>query len=54
MSNSVKNEKLSSSGLRSEYLTPLEVLGQSVANIAPSATPAFVIPLVFATAGNGT
>lgn len=54
MSNTVNNEKISGSGLRSEYLSPLEVLGQSVANIAPSATPALVIPLVFATAGNGT
>ena len=42
------------SGLRPECLGFWEVLGQSVANIAPSATPALVIPLVFATAGNGT
>lgn len=54
MSNTIRNEKVSRSGLRSECLSPLEVLGQSVANIAPSATPALVIPLVFATAGNGT
>lgn len=54
MSKNNKNEQISNSGLRSEYLTPLEVLGQSIANIAPSATPALVIPLVFATAGNGT
>lgn len=40
--------------LRPNYLTRIEVLGQSIANIAPSATPALVIPLVFATAGNGT
>jgi len=54
MSKNVNEEKVSKSGLRSDYLTKLEVLGQSVANIAPSATPALVIPLVFATAGNGT
>jgi amino acid transporter len=42
------------SGLRSEYLSFPEVLAQSIANIAPTATPAFVIPLVFASAGNGT
>jgi amino acid transporter len=42
------------SGLRPDYLTFPEVLAQSIANIAPSATPAFVIPLVFASAGNGT
>ena len=54
MSKNNKSEQVSKSGLRSEYLTPLEVLGQSIANIAPSATPALVIPLVFATAGNGT
>ncbi|HWQ41676.1 MAG TPA: APC family permease [Desulfosporosinus sp.] len=54
MSKKTENQKFSKSGLRREYLTPLEVLGQSVANIAPSATPALVIPLVFATAGNGT
>ena len=42
------------SGLKPDCLSPIEVLGQSIANIAPSATPALVIPLVFATAGNGT
>ncbi len=44
----------SASGLRSQCLSSTEVLGQAIANIAPSATPALVIPLVFATAGNGT
>lgn len=33
---------------------PIEVLAQSIASIAPSATPALVIPLVFLFAGNGT
>jgi Amino acid transporters len=42
------------SGLKKQCLTFWEVLGQSVANIAPSATPAFTIPIVFAAAGNGT
>jgi len=42
------------SGLKSECLSFSEVLGQSIGGIAPSATPALVIPLVFATAGNGT
>jgi amino acid transporter len=42
------------SGLKPDCLGFWEVLGQSIANIAPSATPALVIPLVFATAGNGT
>lgn len=42
------------SGLRKEYLSFTEVFAQAIALIAPSATPALVIPLVFATAGNGT
>ena len=41
-------------GLRHQVLSPLETLGQSVANIAPTATPTVVIPLVFAAAGAGT
>lgn len=49
-----KSRSTSISGLRHSCLSPFEVLGQSVAAIAPSATPALVIPLVFATAGNGT
>jgi Amino acid transporters len=44
----------SQSDLRSECLSPIEVLGQSIANIAPSCAPALGIPLVFTTAGNGT
>lgn len=42
------------SGLRSDALTFWEVVAQSVANIAPSATPALIIPLVFASTGGGT
>jgi amino acid transporter len=41
-------------GLKHQVLSPLEVLGQSIANIAPTATPTVVIPLVFASAGNAT
>lgn len=41
-------------GLRHQVLSPIEVLGQSIANIAPTGTPAVVIPLVFAVAGPGT
>ena len=41
-------------GLKQGILSPMEVLGQSVANIAPTATPTVVIPLVFAVAGVGT
>ena len=41
-------------GLRKECLGFAEVVAQSVANIAPTATPTLLIPLVFASAGNGT
>ncbi|HEX4046257.1 MAG TPA: APC family permease [Elusimicrobiota bacterium] len=41
-------------GLKKDALSFSEVVAQSVANIAPSATPALIIPLVFASAGNGT
>src|SRR6476469_8198554 len=44
----------SSGSLNRDALSFLEVVAQSVANIAPSATPALIIPLVFASAGNGT
>lgn len=40
--------------LRSEYLSFVEVLAQSIASIAPTASLVLVIPLVFGTAGNGT
>lgn len=42
------------SGLRTDCLSFTEVIAQSIANIAPSATPAFTIPLVFALSGNGS
>ena len=41
-------------GLRRDYLSFAEVFSQSVANIAPSATPALIVPLVYASARNGT
>ena len=42
------------SGLRSECLPFGDVLAQSIANIAPTATPTINLALVFASAGNGT
>ena len=47
----VGKSKTESYGLKNQVLSHLEVLGQSVANIAPTGTPAVVIPLVFAAAG---
>ncbi|HEX3482842.1 MAG TPA: APC family permease [Kofleriaceae bacterium] len=41
-------------GLRRNTLSFTEVLAQSIANIAPTATPAFNLPFVFASSGNGT
>ena len=41
-------------GLRSNALGQFETLAQSISCLAPTATPAILIPLVFATAGNGT
>jgi amino acid transporter len=41
-------------GLRSRCLTPFEVLSQSIAVIAPSASMAAIIPLAYASAGNAT
>lgn len=49
----VKSSK-SSSGLRSQCLSFPEILAQSVANIAPTATPTINLALVFGSAGNGT
>ncbi len=42
------------SGLRSQCLSYVEVLAQSVSVIAPSTVPAAVLGLIFASAGNGT
>jgi amino acid transporter len=41
-------------GLRGHALSAWETFAQSVANIAPTASPTVVIPLVFALAGGGT
>jgi len=42
------------SGLRSNILSPMETLAQSISAIAPTTTPTMTIPLVFVLAGNGT
>ena len=49
--NNVVHEK---SELKPNCLSFVEVLAQSIANIAPSAVPVLVIPAVFALTGNGT
>jgi len=41
-------------GLQREVLGPLETLAQSISTMAPTATATLTIPLVFASAGNGT
>ncbi|HNB21067.1 MAG TPA: APC family permease [Candidatus Melainabacteria bacterium] len=41
-------------GLQRGVLSPLETLAQSIAGIAPSATPGMLIPIVFSFAGNGS
>ena len=38
-------------GLRADNLSAVETLAQSISTIAPTATPALTIPLVFALAG---
>lgn len=50
----VKRAQGAQPGLKQDALSHSEVLAQSIANIAPTATPAIVVPLVFASAGNGT
>jgi amino acid transporter len=41
-------------GLKTKVLSFPETLSQSVANISPTLTPVVIVPVVFATAGNGT
>ncbi len=41
-------------GLRSQILSPLEVLAQSVSTIAPSTTPPLTLALIFGLVGEGT
>ncbi|MCB2294804.1 APC family permease [Clostridium algoriphilum] len=50
----VNYSKQNETKLKSEYLSFFEVLAQSIGSIAPTASLAFVIPLVYGTAGNGT
>ena len=52
--NTVPEKTNISYGLKDRVLSSWEVISQSVANIAPTATPALVIPLVFAVAGGAT
>lgn len=40
--------------LRSDALSPMETFGQSVASVAPTATPAMIITQVYALSGNAT
>lgn len=44
----------SQSNLKSGILSPFETLGQSIANVAPTATPAMILSQVYALSGNGT
>ena len=41
-------------GLQRHVLDPLETLAQSISTMAPTATATLTVPLVFASAGNGT
>jgi amino acid transporter len=41
-------------GLKATCLSFPETLSQSIANISPTLTPVVIVPLVFASAGNGT
>ncbi len=44
----------SKNNLKPGVLSPLETIGQSIANVAPTATPAMIISQVYALSGNGT
>ncbi len=50
----VRPKERAFSGLQSQCLTFPEIIAQSVANIAPTATPTINLGLVYASAGNGT
>lgn len=54
MKDEPKRIESSEFGLSKSVLSPLEILAQSVAGIAPSAAPALTLVLVFAQAGNGS
>lgn len=44
----------SKNNLKTGVLSPLETIGQSIANVAPTATPALIISQVYGLSGNGT
>jgi len=48
------NAESKSYGLQRHTLGPLETLAQSISTMAPTCSPAMTVPLVFASAGNGT
>jgi amino acid transporter len=54
LSDGPKTATSPSYGLRESALSPMETLAQSISTIAPSTTPTFTVPLVFALAGAGT
>jgi amino acid transporter len=41
-------------GLQRHALSPIETLAQSISTMGPTCSPAMTVPLVFASAGNGT
>jgi len=47
-------KKASSNGLKQAVLSPNETLAQSIALIAPTAAPLLTVPLVYASAGQGS
>jgi len=49
-----KDAKAGGYGLRTESLSPVETLAQSISGACPTLTPFFTVPLVFSLAGNGT
>lgn len=52
--NLVEKDVTAQTGLRQNYLSFTDTIAQSIANIAPTVTPALTIPLITASAGNGT
>ena len=54
MQDNIQTSEHAHYGLRPNVLNHFETLAQSISCLAPIATPAILIPLVFASAGNGT
>jgi len=54
MTQSLVTETEHRTGLHSNKLSQWETIGQSLASIAPTATPAMVVPLVLAVSGKGS